>query len=199
MLSDRELIEGCLKQQNYAQKMLYKKYAPEMKALCFMYLKDRDLVKDAIQDSFIKIFNNLNSYRSDGSLGAWIRRIVVNTALNYLRKSNKKGDFLIKEDPEQIDIIDETTEDDEALDDMINELTGEDIHQAISQLPEKFRLIFSFFYLEDYSHKEIAEKLEINEALSRVWLSRSKKMLKIILLDDVLTKTPTNEKGSAKK
>ncbi|HSZ24370.1 MAG TPA: sigma-70 family RNA polymerase sigma factor [Cytophagaceae bacterium] len=196
MVSEKELVEGCQKQQNYAQKMLYKKYAPEMKAVCLMYIKDKDIVKDVIQDSFIKVFENLHSYRFDGPLGAWIRKIVINTTLNHLRKIKKTETQIVKEDYEQIEIVDET--DDEDLNEMIYDLTGEDLHYAISQLPEKFRIVFSLFYLEDYSHKEIAKKLDIGETLSRVSLNRSKKILRGILLD-ILTIKNGDEKGVAKK
>ena len=196
MQSDKELVEGCKKQQSYAQMLLYKKYAPEAKAVCLMYIKDKDLAKDIIQDSFIKVFENLHSYRYDGPLMAWIRRIVVNTTLNYIRKSNKEGKVMIKEDLTQLEILED--HEDDMMDELIQDLTGEDIHQGIINLPENFRLVFSLYYLEDYSHKEIADKLNINESLSRVWLNRSKKMLKNILLD-VLTKNGINEKGFIKK
>lgn len=150
-----------------------------MKAVCSLYIKDTDDLKDVLQDGFIKVFEKIESFKYEHSLGGWIRTIIVNTALNFLRDNNKLNAVSFDE---ELDFTDETSNDNE-LDQLIGNLDGDSIHQAIAELETKFRLVFSMFYLEDLSHKEIASKLNITEQLSRVRLNRSKLALKEALMN----------------
>lgn len=165
---EENLIAGCLKQDRQAQEQLYRMYADEMYIVCLAYEKDRDVVKDILQDSFIKVFNSIGNYDRKGALKAWIRRIVVNTAIDHYRK--KRNDNLF------IDV--ETIEDKVAGEiDGHNNFGVKDILKQIKRLPDGARVIFNLFALEGYSHKEIAQKLSITVGTSKSQYSRARQLL----------------------
>lgn len=175
MLSDQEIISGCLAQDKKAQRMLYKKYASSMFGICLRYCKKRTEAEDVLQEAFVKIFSYIKSYRSDGSFEGWLKRIVVNTALNYY-KSNLKRCF------------------DESIDDMNDsnmpttqgydsDLSAEELMKMINSLADGYRVVFNMFAIEGYSHKEISELLGISENTSKSQLSRSRVILQNKVLE----------------
>jgi len=175
MLSESEIINGCLSHDKKAQKMLYKKYASSMFGICLRYCKKRAEAEDVLQEAFIKIFSSIGSYRSDGSFEGWLKRIVVNTALNYY-KSNLKRCF------------------DESIDEMndshmptaqVNEtdLSMQDLMRMINSLSDGYRMVFNLYAIEGYSHKEIGEMLNISENTSKSQLSRARVILQNKILE----------------
>lgn len=167
-LNDIELINGCLKNDRKAQEQLYRKYANEMFGLCLAYESDRDQAKDVLQDAFIKVFRSLKNYNHKGSLKGWIRRVIVNTAIDHFRKKGDQSRFIELEQVQH-----EVQEQKNVLDDY-NET---DILFHVKKLPEKAKLVFNLFALEGFSHKEIAQKLEITEGTSKSQFNRARMLL----------------------
>ena len=150
---------------------LYASYSNTMYAVCLRYTRDRDAASDVLQDSFVKVYRNLKKFEAKGSLEGWIRRIVVNTALDQYRKQSK----LHVVDPNEREIGDEMAN--EAL----SKLGIEEIMDCIQKLPSGYRTVLNMFVIEGFSHKEISEELEISVGTSKSQLSRAKSMLKEII------------------
>jgi len=170
--SDFDLIQGCVNSERKSQELLYQKYATQMYAICISYSKDRDDAKDILQEGFIKIFSNIKNYVDRGnSVESWIRRIIVNTAIDYYRRSIKKQKIMMP-----LDSIYEDAFIAEAS--VLEKLGASDILILVNKLPNCARVIFNLYILEGYTHKEIAEMLEITEGCSKSQLSRAKQLLR---------------------
>jgi len=167
-LAEETIIRGCIANDRREQERLYRSYADEMYNVCLIYESDRDSVKDILQDAFIKVFKNIEQYNRNGSLRGWIRRIVVNTALDHLRRKNQAG-FAVD--------IDTINDDQLQSHQNASNLITKDIVAAVNRLPQGARLVFNLFGLEGYSHKEIAQMLEITEGTSKSQYSRARLLL----------------------
>ncbi len=180
MLTDAEIAKGCLEKKRSCQKELYDKYIKKMYALCRRYISDKDEIKDTLQEGFIKVFENIGSYRGEGSLEGWVRKIIVNTALTTLRKSKSSIFVRIEETEEETN----TTLTEENQEDALfnTDFNKEDLLSAIEDLPTNYKIIFNLFCLENYSHREISEMLSITEESSRTRLNRARKILQEKLL-----------------
>ena len=171
MVTDADLIKECKKYNPAAQKALYYKYAPAMKGLCIRYTNNIEDAKDVLQEGFIKIFSNISSYSGAGSIEGWIKKIIVNTAISYYRKSSKQY-F------EDIATIKDNIVEDEENELELYNFTQDDLMNSLSKLPMEFRYVFNLFYIENHSHKDIATILSIDEKTSRTRLFRARRMLK---------------------
>src|SRR4051812_7770555 len=153
-----QLVKECLKGKPAAQKQLYQLYAPQMLGVCYRYTKSIEDAEDVLQDGFVRVFKFLDQYKQDGELGAWIRRIMVNTALNYLKKSKKyQHDLLF--DKTELHVV---SNDDPAI-----RLNAKELAQLIRQLPTGYQTIFNLYAVEGYTHPEIGQMLGISEGTSR--------------------------------
>lgn len=172
-MKEKDLIEGCLRGEPTYQKALFQQYAGKMMAVCVRYTRHRLEAEDVLQDAFIKVFKNLAQYQGNGSFEGWIRRIVVNTALkNHDRKSFTN---------EQIGI---THDYDYGADpEVYSDLNEEALLKMIADLPEGYRLVFNLYAIEGYSHKEIADLMDIKESTSRSQLVKARKMLQQKLIE----------------
>jgi RNA polymerase sigma factor (sigma-70 family) len=166
---DRKLIEKCLKGNSLAQKELFKRFYSLMMGICLRYAGNRYEAKEILQDGYIKIFSSLTDFRFDGSLEGWVRRIMVNTAIDHYRKR------IIE--PTTIEINENVP----FNEDVLEKLNKEDLLMAIQQLPTGYRAVFNMFVIEGYSHKEIAEKLGVTEGTSKSQLAKAKEQLKQIV------------------
>lgn len=175
MLSDQEIINGCLAQDKKAQKVLYKKFASSMFGICLRYCKKRTEAEDILQEAFLKIFTNIKSYRFEGSFEGWLKRIVVNTALNYY-KSNLKRCF-----DESIDEMHDGNM--PATQEFDSDLSVSDLMKMVNSLADGYRVVFNLYAIEGYSHKEIAELLNISENTSKSQLSRARVILQNKVLE----------------
>ena len=171
---EEKLVRGCVKGKARAQEQLYHQHYRTMFGVCLRYCKDRDVAEDVLQDGFIKVFKNIGKYRGSGSLEGWIRRIMVNTALEHHRKSSR---FIALTDLEEA-----MSED--AGHDVVDEMSGDEIMQLIQELPDGYRTIFNLFAIEGYTHREIAAELNISEGTSKSQFARARKQLqeKVIAL-----------------
>jgi len=171
------IIEGCVQEKRKAQYMLYQHFASPMLSLCMRYCRNRMEAEDVLQEGFIKIFQKISTFRQSGSLEGWVRRIMINQAINHLKA--KKMLFL-DTDPQALGnwIPDEgPTEQGE------QRYKLEVLMEAIQTLPPGYKVVFNLYVFEGYSHKEIAEELEISENTSKSQLSRARNYLRKILAE----------------
>jgi len=167
-ISEADLIQGCLKGDSKIQKELYNRFAPKMYAVCLRYANNAENAQDLLQEGFIKIFRNLNRFRGEGSFEGWIRRIFVNTSIEYYRK--KTNVFSITE-RENLMVEDGGLN---ALD----KLAEKDIIKLVQELSPGYRTVFNLYTIEGFSHKEIGIMLNISEGTSKSQLARAKGILK---------------------
>jgi len=167
------VIDGCRKGDSKAQFQLYRLYAKAMYNTCLRITGNTALAKDALQETFLTAFERLGTYRGESSFGAWLKRIAVNTAISQSRKWQKE---LLKGE-DATDLADEKEETDEEL-----PLKIALVQQAISRLPDGFRIVFSLYALEGYEHSEIAEILGISVSTSKTQYNRAKVKLRELLL-----------------
>src|SRR6056297_2093151 len=174
LYSDTELVQGCKNNDRKYQELLYRKYAKKMYGICLSYARDRSMAQDMLQDGFIKVFKKIDTFKEQGSLEGWIRRIITNTALDHLRKKSKLYEFI--DDNKEVE--------EERMDNSILEnINADGIFSMIKQLPEGAKAVFNLYAVEGYSHKEIAEKLEITEGTSKSQFKRARSLLKTLLRD----------------
>jgi len=164
---DYDLIRGCLQNNAAMQKKLYDKYAAKMYGIALRYAHSQEDAKDILQDGFVKVYKNLNKYKGTGSFEGWMRRIMVNTAIEHYRKKNNT--YEIQESHEESI----TDGDLNALD----KLAAAEILNMVKALPNGYRTVFNLFAIEGYSHKEIAEMLNISEGTSKSQYARAKALL----------------------
>lgn len=173
-MTEEQLVKACISGNASAQKEFYDLFAKKMMGVCLRYTNNYEEAQDVLQDGFIKVFNKLSKFVNKGSLEGWVRRIMVNTALDHYRKNKK-----FKKDVE-IDAVSFKLEKQEYIVESIN---AQDLLKIIQTIPEGYRVVFNLFAIEGYSHKEIAEQLGVTESTSKSQFSRAKKMLRKILIE----------------
>ena len=178
-VNDDFLLKACLQNDRKYQKLLYEKYFKAMFQVCLSYSGDRDEAKDILQEAFIKVFVNLENFNSKGSLEAWIRRIVTNTAIDFFRQRKRLVFMEEFQDEPQEDENGSVT---------FSELTTGIILHYIKQLPDGARVIFNMFAVEGLSHKDIAKELNISEGTSKSQYKRARSLLKKWLTEYELSK-----------
>ncbi len=185
-INDDEIIQGCLRGKRDAQQSLYEKYAAKMLGVCCRYLKDRDEAEDVMIASLMKVFEKLEQFKGEGSFEGWVRRLVINECLSYLRKN--KSIFMA------VDVEKAEREPDyHALSDKLEE---NDLLIFVKSLPIGYRTVFNLYAIEGYSHKEIADNLNISVNTSKSQLSRARVVLqhKIIEAEKIVdSKLLTND------
>jgi len=167
-INEADLIKGCLNGDSKMQEELYKRFAPKMYAVCLRYSNNAENAQDLLQEGFIKIFRNLSRFRGDGSFEGWIRRIFVNTSIEYFRKKTNLFSITEKED---------LVVEDSSLN-ALDRLAEKDIILLVQELSPGYRTVFNLYAIEGYSHKEIGTMLNINEGTSKSQLARAKSILK---------------------
>ncbi len=165
---EAQLVKNCLSGRAESQELLYRRYASKMFGVCLRYAKNKMEAEDIMQEGFIKVFQNLKNFRCDGSLEGWVRRIMVNTAINYY-KSNLK--YLQTLD------IDDCSNNDSISVEATDNISLKTLLSLIQKLPEGYRMVFNLYVIEGYSHREIADSLGISENTSKSQLSRARKVL----------------------
>lgn len=172
-VKEEQLINQCRKGKESAQRAVYEKYADTMMGVCIRYLKDRDAAQDVLMTAFMKVFERIHQFRDEGSFEGWIRRIMVNESLSYLRKYQNMT--------VEVDIERAGREPD--YNSLSDHLETADIINMIEALPIGYRTVFNLYAIEGYSHKEIAEQLGISENTSKSQLSRARSYLQQLLLN----------------
>jgi RNA polymerase sigma-70 factor (ECF subfamily) len=174
----KDIVDGCLKGDRRSQETLFKMFYGKMLAVCSRYISDQDTAQEVLQEGFIKVFDKLEVFDFKGSFEGWVRRIIVNTAIDSIRKA-KRAPVLKDTDTDfKMDSTDQM-EESETL--QLTELKASIPLEAIGKLSPGYRAVFNLFVIEEYSHKEIAEMLGISEGTSKSNLSKAKLNLKKIL------------------
>lgn len=168
MTDQSQLIKNCLKGEAAAQKQLYDEFAAVMLGVCYRYTKSLEDAEDVLQDGFVRVFTFLSQYNNQGELGAWIRKIMVNTALNYLKKSKKYQHDLLFDKTEMHSINNDNPE---VL------LNAKELAELIRQLPTGYQTMFNLYAVEGFSHAEIGQMLGISENTSRSQYMRARHLL----------------------
>lgn len=162
------LLEPCKRGERKAQELLYYLLAPKLYGICMRYAKDDHEAQDILQVGFIKVFKNIASFRGEGSFEGWVRRIMVNVAVESYHKRKVDQDFI------DIDTVHDLTGEDFEM----GALEVQDLLELIRKLPEGFRMVFNMYAIEGYTHKEISKALNISEGTSKSQLSRARAWLK---------------------
>jgi len=184
---ETELIHACKKQHAKAQRILYDKYASYMLGLCKRYVRGELEAEDVMIGGFMKVFSKIDLFEGKGSFEGWMKRIMINESLGYIRKN--KAMYL------ETDI--EAADKEPELDKLSTALEAKDLLKMINELPSGYRTIFNLYAIEGYSHKEIGELLGINENTSKSQLSRARMHLqrKLLETERVLEKKNINQHG----
>ncbi|MGB0863433.1 MAG: RNA polymerase sigma factor [Saprospiraceae bacterium] len=165
------LIGACVRKERWAQRELYESFYGKMLGVCMRYSNNEDDAKDILHEGFIKIFKNIHKYKPGTSLGAWIRRIMINTSIDFYRKN-------IRRRTEDLDKAQHQTSSDI---DPISNCSAKEILLSVQKLSPAYRAVFNLYAIEGYSHKEIAKQLGISESTSRSNLVKARTKLKLML------------------
>ena len=162
---EKSLIKKAIDNNRDAQKQLFAQYSPKMLGVCRQYVKDLHHAEDLLLQGFLKVFTNLHKFKHEGSFEGWIRRIMVNTCISYLRKKNV------------FNLSDEDYVFNDSATESLENTSVEDIQKLIDQLPEGYKMVFNLYAIEGYKHAEIAKKLDISESTSKSQLFKARKLL----------------------
>lgn len=180
-MTEELMIQGCLDNMAPAQEALYNRFSPRMLGVCYRFARNREDAEDMMQEGFIKVFSQIYQFRNQGALEGWIRRIIVHTCINVLKKNKKFTD--------SVDLF-------HASSIYLNEnnipsiLQAKQVVECIRLLPVGYKTVLNLYAIEGYSHKEIASILDIEESTSRSQYTRAKSMLEDILLKKKIIQHP---------
>jgi RNA polymerase sigma-70 factor (ECF subfamily) len=173
MLDEEALINGCIRGERAMQRALYERFSRKMLVVCMRYSKGRQEAEDILQDSFIKVFDHIRNFRRECPLEGWVRRIVVNTALNH----NRSKLYLYP----ALDLEDVETTVDENL--TLADIHFEELLALVQKLAPRYQIVFNLFAIEGYSHKEIAAMLDISEGTSKSQYARARVILQQMIAE----------------
>jgi RNA polymerase sigma factor (sigma-70 family) len=180
-MTEEAIFQGCLKNDAAAQRELYNRYSPKMLAVCYRFGHNREDAEDMLQEGFIKVFSQLHTFQNKGAFEGWIRKIIVHTCINNLKKNKRFN--------ESVDLVYasaiQTRE--ESVPSIVQ---AKQIVECIRMLPIGYRTVLNLYAIEGYSHKEISEMLDIEESTSRSQYTRAKQMLEEILLRKRIIQKP---------
>ena len=180
-MTEELMLQGCLQNLATAQEALYHRFSPRMLGVCYRFARNREDAEDMLQEGFIKVFTQMHQFRNQGALEGWIRRIVVHTCINILKKNKKFA--------ESVDLI-------HASSIHLNEnnipsiMQAKQVVECIRLLPLGYRTVLNLYAIEGYSHKEVASLLDIEESTSRSQYTRAKAMLEDILIKKKILAKP---------
>lgn len=164
-MNEDQLLQNCLQGDRKAQRQLYDRFSRTMMGVCLRYSENRQMAEDVLQDGFIQVFQKLETFKGEGSLEGWIRRIMVNTALNHFRH--------LKKQPLNMEILPEDSGS-EVQQSAIEQMSAKELVQMIQSMPEGYRTVFNMYAIEGFNHKEIGQLLGISAGTSKSQYSRAK-------------------------
>lgn len=167
-MTDNQLVKECLKNNATAQRLLYERFASYMLAVCYRYTKSLTDAEDVLQEGFVKAFKNLQQYKGEGELGAWIRRIMVTTAINFLKKNSRYNTEMVFGEEHLHAVPDHHPQ--------VN-IDAKELADLIRQLPSGYQTVFNLYAVEGYNHVEIGKLLGIQEGTSRSQYARARALL----------------------
>lgn len=169
MNSDSDILNDCIKGRPSAQRELFDRYSRLLLGICIRYANNVEEAEDILQEGFVKIFLNISHFKGEGSLMAWMRRIMINTAITHYHKMRKHRYH------DDIEEVRETGMENYSWEEA--DFTKEELMNVIQRMPEGYRMVFNLYAVEGYKHREIAEKLDIDENTSKSQYSRARKWL----------------------
>jgi len=172
-MEENQLINGCVRGELQAQKLMYELFAPSMMSLCMRYVCNRETARDLMQDGFIKLFAKIHTFSGKGSFKGWMKKVFVSTILEHFRR---KDVLRYSVDIETIDVQQE----DETVS-QFEHLTADDLFKCIANIPEGYRTVFNMYAIEGFAHAEIAKELKISENTSRTQYLKARKKLQNML------------------
>ena len=175
------MLAGCLQNDAASQDSLYSRFSPRMLGVCYRFAKNREDAEDMLQEGFIKVFSQIHQYRSEGALEGWIRRIMVHTCINALKKNKKFSDCVDIASAGHIGIREEF---------IPSIMQAKEVVECIRSLPLGYRTVLNLYAIEGFSHKEIGNMLDIEESTSRSQYTRAKSMLEDILIKKKILQRP---------
>jgi RNA polymerase sigma-70 factor (ECF subfamily) len=180
-MTEEAIFQGCLKNQAAAQRELFNRFSPKMLAVCYRYAHNREDAEDMLQEGFIKIFSQIHTFQNKGAFEGWVRRIVVHTCINHLKKNKRFH--------ESVDLIYATSIQvrEESVPSIVQ---AKQVVECIRLLPIGYRTVLNLYAIEGYSHKEIGEMLDIEESTSRSQYTRAKQMLEEVLIRKKIIQKP---------
>ncbi len=183
-MTEEALLKGCMNNDSAAQRELYNRYSSKMLAVCYRYAHSREDAEDMLQEGFIKVFLQVHTFENRGAFEGWIRRIIVHTCINILKKNKKFN--------ESVDIIHATSMQirEESVSAIIQ---AKQVVECIRLLPIGYRTVLNLYAVEGYSHREIAGMLDIEESTSRSQYTRAKAMLEDILVRKKIMQKPKQD------
>ncbi len=180
-MTEEMMLQGCLENLATAQQALYNRFSPRMLGVCYRYARNREDAEDMLQEGFIKVYSQIHQFRGSGALEGWIRRIIVHTCINVIKKNKKFSD--------SVDLV-------HASSIQINEnnipsmLQAKQVVECIRLLPIGYRTVLNLYAIEGFSHKEIGNILDIEESTSRSQYTRARALLEEILLKKKILQKP---------
>ena len=180
-MTEEQMLAGSVKNNPAAQEELYNRFSPRMLGVCYRFAKNREDAEDMLQEGFIKIFTQLHQYRNEGALEGWIRRIIVHTCINILKKNKKFSDSVNIIYAKSIHIREEM---------IPSIMQAKQVVECIRLLPVGYRTVLNLYAIEGFSHKEIGHLLDIEESTSRSQYTRAKAMLEEVLVKKKIIHKP---------
>ena len=165
------IIQGCIDGDRSQQEKLYQMFASKMYGVCLRYSKNPEQAKDILQDGFVKVFEKIGQFRNEGSFEGWLRRLMINTALERFRKQRQVV---------SLDVLPDVAEMEDAEDDEVA-FSMDELLSYIQMLPERYRMVFNLYVMEEMTHKEVAEMMGITEGTSKSDLSRARVILQNLI------------------
>ncbi|HEY5465089.1 MAG TPA: sigma-70 family RNA polymerase sigma factor [Hanamia sp.] len=180
-MTEEMILQGCLGNLAAAQEALYSQFSPRMLGVCYRYAKSREDAEDMLQEGFIKVYSQIHQFKGDGALEGWIRKIIVHTCINNLKKNKKFSDSVDLVHASGIQINDNN---------IPSLLQAKQVVECIRLLPIGYRTVLNLYAIEGYSHKEISTILEIEESTSRSQYTRARGLLEDILIKKKILQKP---------
>ena len=173
-MSETALIEDCINNSAVAQRELYNRFSGILFAICYRYASNKSDAEDMLQEGFIKIFTKINSFENKGNFEGWMKKVIVHTCINYIKKNKKFGEIIYLENVYHLEIKEES---------IASRLLGKQVMDCLRSLPLGYRTVINLYAIEGYSHKEIGDILEIGESTSRSQYIRGKNVLESVLIN----------------
>jgi RNA polymerase sigma factor (sigma-70 family) len=183
-MTEEAILQGCLKNQPASQQELYSRYSPKMLTVCYRFARNREDAEDMLQEGFIRVFTQIKQFQSKGSFEGWIRRIIVHTCINHLKKHKKFNDSVDISQAQFVQVREDS---------IPSIIQAKQVTECIRALPVGYRTVLNLFAIEGYSHREIANMLDIEESTSRSQYTRAKAMLEQVLVQKNIILQPKKQ------
>ncbi|MBC7588031.1 MAG: sigma-70 family RNA polymerase sigma factor [Chitinophagaceae bacterium] len=183
-MTEQTIIAGCLHNDAASQRELYSRYSPKMLSVCYRFAHNREDAEDMLQEGFIKVFTQIQTFQNKGAFEGWIRRIIVHTCINFLKKYKKFNDSIDLAYATALSVKEET---------MPSIMQAKQVVECIRLLPTGYRTVLNLYAIEGFSHREIGNMLDIEESTSRSQYTRAKAMLENVLIKKRIIENPKED------